>query len=461
MMDSDMVQNSNAAKNAYDAELLKVKEKKRTRRDSSNRSKETVTVSAVSNGSTAMNGVSKKNGKFGDRKSRSLYGRGLPKKGGGGGKGTWGKLGDELEQVSYLDDHDPNYDSEEENNAISYKPVKPEWNRDEIEKTVVPILKEFFEHAQTTEVIEALSDINIRDKKALVIICLITLAMERKNEFRELASQLLLALSLPKQHVHMNGNGNHSGQLGRPFLNSEDIRLGFLSLCDDLPDLILDTPDAAQVLGKFLARAIFDQVLSSEIIDVLKDDPDFTLSMTCAKEAQNLLSIPHYDLKIVWGKAGGIQPVSVLKTKMTTLLKEYLSSGDSEEAMRCATDLDVPHFHHELVYEAVLMAIEVSTERAGNMLVHLLKRFADTAIVTTDQITQGFVRIYNEMPDVNLDVPNAYFYLEQIVNKCYDLKVIGLKLKVQAPNRSRKRFVSEGDGGKLKNYRNDNYFDLV
>lgn len=33
------------------------------------------------------------------------------------------------------------------------------------------------------------------------------------------------------------------------------------------------------------------------------------------------------------------------------LLKEYLSSGDVQEALRCVRDLEVPHFHHELVYE--------------------------------------------------------------------------------------------------------------
>ena len=33
--------------------------------------------------------------------------------GGAGGKGTWGRLGDEISQTPFLDDHDPNYDSEE------------------------------------------------------------------------------------------------------------------------------------------------------------------------------------------------------------------------------------------------------------------------------------------------------------------------------------------------------------
>jgi hypothetical protein len=33
------------------------------------------------------------------------------------------------------------------------------------------------------------------------------------------------------------------------------------------------------------------------------------------------------------------------------LLKEYLCCGDIKEAARCLVELEVPHFHHELVYE--------------------------------------------------------------------------------------------------------------
>jgi len=43
------------------------------------------------------------------RKSRAGLGRGLPKKGGAGGKGTWGALGSELAAVAALDFKDPNY----------------------------------------------------------------------------------------------------------------------------------------------------------------------------------------------------------------------------------------------------------------------------------------------------------------------------------------------------------------
>lgn len=34
--------------------------------------------------------------------------------------------------------------------------------------------------------------------------------------------------------------------------------------------------------------------------------------------------------------------------------QEYLSSDDAQEACRCLKELEVPHFHHELVYEVKL-----------------------------------------------------------------------------------------------------------
>ena len=53
----------------------------------------------------------------------------------------------------------------------------------------------------------------------------------------------------------------------------------------------------------------------------------------------------------VWGIGGGVRPVKYLVKKIVLLLKEYLCSGDIEEATLCLKELEVPHFHHELVYE--------------------------------------------------------------------------------------------------------------
>ena len=73
------------------------------------------------------------------------------------------------------------------------------------------------------------------------------------------------------------------------------------------------------------------------------------------------------------------------------LLQEYLNSGDVKEAERCLRDLDVPHFHHELVYEAAVIAIEESTDRAVTMMAQLLTAFNISNVVTPT----CFVKVIN------------------------------------------------------------------
>lgn len=54
-----------------------------------------------------------------ERKSRSGKGTGAPKKGGAGGKFTWGDILDNGDNyIDQLDPSDPNYDSEDEKQVI-------------------------------------------------------------------------------------------------------------------------------------------------------------------------------------------------------------------------------------------------------------------------------------------------------------------------------------------------------
>lgn len=88
----------------------------------------------------------------------------------------------------------------------------------------------------------------------------------------------------------------------------------------------------------------------------------------------------------VWGVGGGLRPVTSLVRSMGLLLQEYLTSDDTVEASRCLKELEVPHFHHELVYEAVVLALEAVNEETENSMVKLLKSFYDSTIITPDQI---------------------------------------------------------------------------
>lgn len=70
---------------------------------------------------------------------------------------------------------------------------------------------------------------------------------------------------------------------------------------------------------------------------------------------------------------------------MNLLLEEFLSSGDREEATRCLTELEVPHFNHELVYEALVVVMENGSEQCAEMIASLLQHMSQTGVISTDQ----------------------------------------------------------------------------
>ncbi len=72
---------------------------------------------------------------------------------------------------------------------------------------------------------------------------------------------------------------------------------------------------------------------------------------------------------------------------MNLLLNEYLSSGDCVEAIRCLRELEVPHFHHELVYEAIVMVMENATEACAERMTALLLYMYQTGVISSDQLT--------------------------------------------------------------------------
>ena len=62
--------------------------------------------------------------------------------GGAGGKGTWGKLGDEMD-LPWVDPNDPNYESESEgseNKTIKLNTLVPEMSEEDIRKAVEPLV---------------------------------------------------------------------------------------------------------------------------------------------------------------------------------------------------------------------------------------------------------------------------------------------------------------------------------
>jgi len=377
------------------------------------------------------------------RKSRNTFGRGLPKKGGAGGKGTWGKPGDDLD-LPWVDPNDPNYDSDsnvesenkdKKNKTIKLNTLVPEMSEEDVRKAVEPLVLEYFENGDTSEVLFSVEEMlhNLGTRRWMVVMIAIELALDHKPSHREMTSSLISELYLK-------------------VISQRDIGKAFDALLRQVGDLILDTPDAPHVLGNFMARAIADDCIPPKFLQSYKGSVTDPEAKNALCRADTLLSMKHGLVRLdnVWGVGGGIRPVKYLVKKIVLLLKEYLCSGDVAEASRCLKDLEVPHFHHELVYEAVVMVLESMHEKTEEAMCRLLQSLFQTFVITIDQMRNGFQRVFDQMPDISIDVPAAYVILERWVLRCRQAGIVNDDIVRKMPSRGRKRFVSEGDGGRIK-----------
>jgi len=302
-----------------------------------------------------------------DRHSNKVvYGnQGGPKKGGAGGKTVWGKGGiDDLKEVTD-DPNDPNYVSDEDDKQVVIETV-------DVIPPVVAVLREYFSSGEIQEALKAIKELQISPPE--FIRKAVTLAMEKQAFERELTSQLLTSLS-------------STG------VTSTDIETGFQRTLDVIDDIVLDSPEAVEVLSKFIARAVVDEVIPPRFLkDVQANSKNakeaIALSSALTTEKHRIDRLAH-----VWGP-GDLSSVKRLKEETNTLLQEYLSSGDLNEADRCVRKLNAPSFHFQIVKQALRIALEKDGEEAKKV-VALLAFFYKSGLVSQDHIVKGFHCVFD------------------------------------------------------------------
>ncbi|KAI5634631.1 MA3 domain-containing protein [Phthorimaea operculella] len=370
------------------------------------------------------------------RRPRNGHGRGLPKKGGAGGKGVWGAPGSELLEEDIEDINDPNYDSEAVTNGdVEFKQVIVEAEPEEIIRKSEPVILEYFEHGDTNAAADEFLEFVTAKRSHLVCETIVEIALEHKASHCEMASVLI------------------SDLYGRVF-SAKDIGYAFDRLLEKLPDLMLDTPEAPVLLSNFIARCVADDCLPPKFVQIRTQAELNAPAKQAIHRADTLLSMKQGLVRLdnIWGVGGGIRPVKWLIRQIQLLLKEYLTSGDLAEAERCVRELEVPHFHHELVYETVLLALETVNSTVEEQLCNFLYELRRSLIVSPDQMDRGFLRVLEDMSDIVLDVPLAYIMLDRFLERCAGKFKLGDHVLKRVPTRGRKRFVSEGDGGHIKDH---------
>lgn len=172
----------------------------------------------------------------------------------GGGRGNWGKFGSELlEEFECLDANDPNFDDDDLENVefTQIECTKKPSTDEEFLKHLELVLQEYYEHGDTHEVAADIDEhLKSGTLRPLVVRKAVEMALEHKNSHREMTSVLL------------------SDLYGRCLIGS-DYEKGFDMLLNSLPDLVLDTPDAAHLVGNFIARAVADDCLMPKYVHLL------------------------------------------------------------------------------------------------------------------------------------------------------------------------------------------------
>ncbi|XP_051123196.1 MA3 DOMAIN-CONTAINING TRANSLATION REGULATORY FACTOR 1 [Andrographis paniculata] len=267
------------------------------------------------------------------------------------------------------------------------KPDKNEEKLRRYKKEVVAIINEYFLSDDIPELIRSLEDLDMPEYNPIFLKKVITLAMDKKNREKEMASVLLSAL-----HIEI--------------FSTDDIVNGFVMLLECAEDTALDILDASTELAFFLARAVVDDVLAplnlDEIGGMLLPNCSGTETVSLAR---SLIGARHAGERILrcWGGGTG-WAVEDAKDKVQKLLEEYESGGVVSEACQCIRDLGMPFFNHEVVKKALVMAMEKKNDMR---MLELLQECFGEGLITINQMTKGLSRIKDGLDDLALDIPNA------------------------------------------------------
>lgn len=321
------------------------------------------------------------------------------KKDGAGGKGTWGKLLD-TDGDSRLDRNDPNYDSGEEPYQLVGTTVATPF--DDYKKAVVTIVEEYFSTGDVELAASDLRDLGSYEYHHYFVKRLVSMAMDRHDKEKEMASVLLSALYAD-------------------VISPDQISQGFVILLESADDLALDIVEAVDILALFIARAVVDDILPPAFLTREKKKlPDSSKGLQVIQTAEkSYLSAPHH-AELVERRWGGTTHVTVeeVRKKIADLLREYVESGDTFEACRCIRELGVSFFHHEVVKRALILAMEIRT--AEPLILKLLKETAEEGLISSSQMAKGFGRLADSLDDLSLDIPSAKALFQSLVPKAID-----------------------------------------
>ncbi|KAK9121964.1 hypothetical protein Syun_019581 [Stephania yunnanensis] len=315
--------------------------------------------------------------------------------GGSDGKGILGGLLDTGD--GFLDPNDPNNDFSEGDDQSNTGEVQKLFA--DYKKKATVIVEEYFATDDVVATANELKELDMPRYNFYFLKKLVSMAMDRCDKEKEMAAVLLSTL--------------YSNVIDPP-----QVYKGFSKLVESTDDLVVDIPDAVDILAVFVARAVVDDILPPAFLNKqMESIPKESKGGEVITRADKVYLSAPLHIEIVERKWGGGKDKTVddVKAKINDLLKEYVVSGDKAEAFRCIKDLKVPFFHHEIVKRVLIMAMEKL--KSEDMLLDLLKETAEQGIINSSQMTKGFSRLIDGIDDLSLDILSAKEILRSYISK--------------------------------------------
>ena len=157
---------------------------------------------------------------------------------------------------------------------------------EDYKKSVAPIIEEYFSTGDVKLAASDLKELGYDDFHRYFVKKLVSMAMDRHDKEKEMASVLLSSLY---------------GDV----ISSTQIRLGFVMLLEAVDDLAVDILDAVDVLALFIARAVVDDILPPAFLSREKASlSESSKGMQVVQIAEkSYLSAPHHAelLERRWG----------------------------------------------------------------------------------------------------------------------------------------------------------------
>jgi hypothetical protein len=241
------------------------------------------------------------------------------------------------------------------------------------------ILEELFtsnDFAQFTERVNKLGCRLYHDE--LVAYC-IRLSLDKTDSERDKIAELITL---------MRKSGNvSSGQLSRAF---EKLFLTW-------EDILLDVPEAVEMIQKFVELAIADGCLPPTFIARLPE--------------QFLAKISHDDLctETFPELIQQLDDLKRFKRKSNAIFEDFFAGEGAEpiaELGQQLQSLDKPEYHHEFIRRAINMSLD-RDDKEREMVSTLLSGLRDARILTEDDFLWGFSHLLGSLCDLVIDCPQA------------------------------------------------------